>query len=192
MNTILLDLKRMFNMTAFATFVVGLLIIADAPASESLPVSTNDQYTEVVSGKYWMMPRSAWLEEGLVPAKYVQVHWYLEATELKKISKEEYDTPVRKYDLWEEVRKEMLEAFVNEGLLTKRKGKSMSFPAEIYDDREWSRTIKQAFAYRHGYSVNFCKARVVVRALKDKNSVSGDLKWWDEKVINLSNRDCGA
>ena len=184
-------MKTISTILLVAALVIPVLAIAKPNSSIApLEVSSQTQWKEVVSGRYWQMPRSAWLDEGLMPVKYVQIHWFLEVNDVRKIEPEKYDTPVKKYVIWEKIRKEILDAFVEEKLLTKRKGSSASFPKEIYDDREWSRTVKQALAYRYGYSIDFCNVRLVVHSLKHKGSVEGDLRWWDERIINLSNGNC--
>ena len=162
-----------------------LAMVADAQSSEIQQVSVGTEYKEVVSGRYWMMPRSAWLD--IKPLKYVQVHWYLEVSDLSLGESVAYDEPVKKRPEWEKLRKEALAKLIDAKLLTER-DTSSSHPSELYDELEWRRTVQQALSYRYGKAAKWCKARLVVRTLKDRGSVSGDLRWWNEEIINLSNR----
>jgi len=148
-------------------------------------------YQEVVSGRYWMMPRSAMLKAGMTNPNYVQVHWFVEVRGVKVRSSEpeKFDTPVKAYPEWEEIRKSILAALVKEKLLTSSPWNSGTAPKEIFDPKEWPRTVKQALAYRHGYAIDWCHAQLVTRSLKSR--VAGDLKWWVETVTPLSDDKCG-
>jgi len=180
-------MKNVFRAILVGVVLVGSLAVMEVSAQE--PAQTS--YQEVISGRYWMMPRSAMLNAGMTNPNYVQVHWFLEVSEAKKRSSEpeKYDTPVRAYPEWEKIRKEMIVALVNEKLLTSKPWATGSAPREIFDDREWSRAIKQALAYRHGFAIDWCKTRLVTRSLKSR--VAGDLKWWVETVTPLSDNKCG-
>lgn len=176
------------KMILLGTLLFGAFLFVEASAKEPVQTTT---YQEVVSGRYWMMPRSAMLNAGMTNPNYVQVHWFLEVGGAKKrlSEPEKYDTSVRAYPEWEKVRKEVLAALVKENLLTSKPWGTGSAPKEIFDDREWSRTIKQALAYRHGFAIDWCKTQLVTRSLKSR--VAGDLKWWVETVTPLSDNKCG-
>jgi len=167
----------------------SVMLLTICMASSSVTAEEPPKYSEIASGRYHMMPRSAWLKDGMLPVKYVQVHWFLEASGLSGIESLSYDDPVKAHPEWEKVRKEALTKLIAAKLLT-RSASSSSHPKEFYKPLEWRRTIQQALAYRYKKTLNFCKVRLVIRSLKDRNSVEGDLRWWDERVINLSDGNC--
>ena len=148
----------------------------------------HEGYSEVASGRYKMMPRSAWLDAGLTPVRYTQIDWFVEVKVTQATEAVKYDQPVKRRPLWESVRKEMLEKFIVENLLTKKEPRTSGAPLEFYRPKEWDRVIQQSLSYRYGKDLQFCEGRVVVRALKHSGSVTGDLRWMDEIIIPLKNR----
>lgn len=163
------------------------ILVALAASLMTPAVSAHtDGYEEVISGRYHMAPKAAWLD--IKPLKHAQVHWFLEAEKVKLLNgKIKYDDSGINNVLWELTRKEIFDILVEAKLLTPREN-SGSHPSELYQTKEWERTVQQALSYRFGSDVTWCKARLVVRTLKLKNAVGGDLKWWDEKVYHLWNR----
>lgn len=179
--------------------LIGLSIIAmvadaspnqtqrTALGEEYIPARVGDVGAVVASGRYKMMPRSAWLDAGLMPVTYTQIDWFLEAELAGKKEAVSFDQPVKRRPAWEKVRQEVLEKMISKNLLTKKEPKTSGAPLEFYRPKQWDRVMQQNLSYRFGHDVNFCKARIVIRALKHSGSVSGDLRWMDEIIINLSN-----
>ena len=177
--------------------LIGLSVIAmvaDASPNDVKKVSSQqaqmgDVGEMVASGRYKMMPRSAWLDAGLMPVTYTQLDWFLEVEVKGRTEGVRFDQPVKRRPAWEKVRKEALEKLIAKNLLTKKEPRTSGAPLEFYRPKEWDKVMQQSLSYRFGTDVSFCKARIVIRALKHPGSVSGDLRWMDEIIINLSDGD---
>jgi len=179
--------ERMNKKLISAILIVAGLIL---PSVATANPSQGESYTEVASGKYYMMPRSAWLKEETIPMKYVQVFWFLEATGLGNATEITISSPTKNIKAWGEVRKDAFRKMVSRKLLTKTY-LSSSHPKEFYYPGDWNRLIQQYFLHRGGKTYEeYCKARLVVRAFKADGARGGDLKWWDEFTIPLVSGSC--
>ena len=145
------------------------------------------EFTEVASGSYKLQPKSAWLDAGMMPVDFSHVHYFVEVRVTRTLEPVRYDQPVKRRAAWEKIRKEVLEKMIAENYLTKNEVRSSGAPMELYRPKQWDYEMQQSLSYRIGSDVQFCEARLVVRA--KKLSPSGDLRWMQEKVIDLSKGD---
>lgn len=166
--------------------VFGCLTWTAAVAADSKKVA--DDYKEVVSGRYYMMPKSAWLE--INPLRYEQVFWFVEANGLRGARDIDLNTPIQSHASWETVRKAVVSALVEKKLLTKR-SLSSAHPRELYFPDEWNRSLQQQLLFRESKTYSsYCKATLVVRAKRHSGALEGDLKWWHEFRIPLPDGEC--
>ena len=178
-------IKKLIGATLIAACLVWTAAIAASPNE-----GAENSYTGVASGRYYMMPRSAWLKEETIPMRYVQVFWYLEATGLSNAENITLKSPTKHIESWDTARKDALNKMISKRLLTKVY-LSSSHPKEFYRPKDWNRMIQQHFLHRAGKTyLNYCKARLVIRAFKADGARSGNLDWWDEFVIPLASDKC--
>lgn len=178
-------IKKLISAMLITACLIWTATVAAGPNQ-----SGDSSYTEVASGRYYMMPRSAWLKEETIPMKYVQIFWFLEAKGLSSAESITLTSPTKHIKAWDRVREDALNKMISKRLLTK-KNLSNSHPKEFYEPRDWNRMIQQHFLHRGGKTYfEYCKARLVIRAFKADGARSGDLKWWDEITIPLVSGKC--
>lgn len=172
----------MINKIIIAVFASTLFLFSGPVLSN--PSQINQGYTEVVSGKYYMTPRDAWLKS-INPLKHAQVFWFIEANGLGGMSEAPVNAPIKSPKDWGTLRESALNALISLNLLPKRHSHS-SQPREFYFPKEWNRSLQQQTSFRTKKSyTKYCKAKLTIRALKHSSAIGGDLKWWEEIVIPL-------
>lgn len=145
------------------------------------------EYSEVMSGRYYLQPKANWLK-GMESVEYSQVHWFIVADGLTGGSPASFSDPIKSSDVWNSLRKDVLKRLVSAGYLTE-KSLSLSHPKELYKESEWDRAFFQSVVFKHNrFFADYCNAKLIVRSLKLK--VSGDLKWWKEETFDLKKGSC--
>ena len=182
--------------------VAGILLVAFSVAAQPVePADPNPQtceWTEALSGRFYVEPRAAWIDAGLIPVVIDQAHWWLEIE-----SKLENGKPVSAIcdtrpnkrpegagtclndrvgptNVLGSTRKLVLDEFVKANFLPANRS-SNAMPKELYDEGEWRRMVGQALQ-RFGETREFCRVRLVIRTKRFERALPGDLKWWDEQV----------
>jgi hypothetical protein len=167
------------------------------------------EWTEAFSGRFYLSPPSAWINEfkreakrtgeNQKPLKYEEAHWfvYLETIDghQDQCAKKPKDRPkgaptcvsdrVGKSDVLTATRKQVLKVLVDQLLLTEEKGLSAAFPSELYSPELWWRMVKKSIEVRGLSSEAFCRMKIVVHAKYRKNSQPGDLRWWEVTTVTL-------
>ena len=188
-------------MIRIIAFLVALF--ATFPAFANQPEAPQCKWDDAFSGRFYLEPRSAFLDAGLTPLIYQQVQWWFEI-EVKLRDGQPSDKvcstpaanrpegsgtcvndpvgPLRVLST-NITRKFVLDTLIKLKTLPKEKGRSLAFPRELYSDRLWEQLVRQSLDYQWGKNVEFCRARLVVRRLRHKSALQGDLKWWDEQII---------
>ena len=147
------------------------------------------EYTEAISGRYYMMPRSAWLGE-LIPYKYTQVFWFIRVNDLGDTADCPVGAPIKSPEDWNTLRKAALKSLVEQKLLPKRHSHS-SHPREFYFPKDWNRSLQQQTSFRTGKSfTKYFNAQLVIRKLgtqRENLRLPEVGTWWTETVVDLPN-----
>lgn len=180
--------KAIGMMLAVATCLLWL----GSTERTALAGEAGESFKEVASGRYYMIPRKAWLDSGVVPLRYHQVLWFIEAKGLSGGEAVSLNSAIKSHKSWDEVRRVALKALIDQGMLPK-KHTSSSHPREFYFPNDWNTGIQQHLFYRTGKTFSdYCEARLIIRASKHRGAVSGDLKWWEEIIIPLPAGKCST
>ena len=174
-----------------AALLTGCFLFGTLTA-ESSPVAQNQvkEFTNILSGRYYLSPKKHWLDEGMMPVKYSQIHFFVLANNLSGGSTLAPNDTTKSVRSWSKVRKKILKKLIKARLLTKN-GRSSSHPKELYSLEEWDRALQQSFYINFKkYFKDYCEAKLVVRALKlssvaNGTDEDGNFMHWDEFEFRL-------
>ena len=192
---------RLFICALFAICLSGCPNNAPAPVSDATvsdadvsEVACETEWVEAFSGRFYMKPKSAWLESGLESVHHEQVHWWLE---IEAISGDSAvcDTHPRKrgegagtclgdqvgpVKVLQSTRTLILKEMVNLGLLPTEGLLYSVMPDEFYNEREFARMVERNTIKHFGNeNVEFCRVKLTIQMLKLQTSTG---KWWDEEI----------
>jgi hypothetical protein len=185
---------------ALALWAAGILLVAFSVAAQPADNPQTCEWTEALSGRFYVEPRAAWIDAGLISVVIDQAHWRLEIE-----SKLENGKPVSAIcdtrpnkrpegagtclndrvgptNVLGSTRKLVLDEFVKANLLPAKRS-SNAMPKELYDEGAWRQMVGQALQRRFEGTQEFCQVRLVIRTKRFELALQGDLKWWDEQVI---------
>lgn len=174
-----------------AALLTGCFLFGTLTA-ESSPVANGqaEEFTDIMSGRYYLSPKKHWLDEGMMPVRYSQIHFFVSANRLSKGSTLAPNDTTKSVESWSKVQESILAQLIEAKLLTKN-GRSSSHPKELYSLEEWDRAIQQSFYIKFKkYFKDYCEAKLVVRALKlssvaNGTDEDGNFMHWDEFEFRL-------
>ena len=174
-----------------AALLTGCFLFGTLTA-ESSPVPNGQvkEFTDIMSGRYYLSPKKNWLDEGMMPVRYSQIHFFVSASRLSGGSALAPNDATKSVKSWSKVRENILTQLIEARLLTKN-GRSSSHPKELYSSDEWNRAIQQSFYIQFKkHFRDYCEAKLVVRALKlssvaNGTDEDGNFMHWDEFEFRL-------
>ena len=201
MRSIIVAFLLCLGAVAFAT--------ENGPQTAPVEAQTSCQWTEAFSGRFYMNPPSAWIDEFKAeaartgkdqkPLKFEEAHWWVyietidghQSTCAKKPKDRTSEYPacvkdrVGKTDLLTSTRTQILKVLVKDLLLPERKGRSSAFPPELYDTGLFWRMVNKNLELKGLQDAALCRMKIVVHGKYRKNSQPATLEWWKKTEVIL-------